>query len=102
MVNGAGCVQQNHADDENRQRQPGEGKIPGIPVGFEKQRRGCQDRQNHGDEMGDGAAGIFDVKSGHMVILLKAEFDIVTCSFKNYVSSFYILYTRREKNARKK
>ncbi len=59
MVNGAGRVQQDHAGGENGQ---GRGRgHSGIVVCLDEQRRRRQNRENHSDEMGDGAARLLDM-----------------------------------------
>ncbi len=60
VVYGAGPVEKDHAG--YKYCQGCGGHASSIPVCFEKQRGGGQDSQDHGDEMGDGAAGIFDLK----------------------------------------
>ena len=60
MINGAGSVKQDHADDENGYSRCG--KAAGCECGFGDQRKGGSHCKDHSDEVGQSAAGIFDVK----------------------------------------
>ena len=92
MINGAGRVQQDHAGDEDRQGDHRQTAV--VAVGFDQQRRRRQHGGYHADEMGNGAAGIFDMEfcHGNLPPLYKTNYDISTYSFENYIASFYILY----------
>ena len=60
MVDGAGHVQQDHADDEDGQC--GHVESAGLCRRLHQEGKGREERQHHADEMGDGAAGIFYVE----------------------------------------
>ncbi len=60
MINGAGSIKQDHADDENGYSC--RSKATGCECCFGDQRNGGSHCQDHSDEVGQSAARIFDVK----------------------------------------
>ena len=96
-LEGAGGVEQDHADDKYCQ-----GQHMGVARGtgcLDQQRGGSKKRQQHTDEMGEGTARILDFKRHDQSLLRRANIYISTHSFKNYIKLFYILYTFCVKNA---
>ena len=58
VIDGAGAVKPHHAEDKD-----GQGcdmHLPFAPPRLEKKGSGCGSSQQHGNKMGDGAAGILD------------------------------------------
>ncbi len=96
MINGAGCIQQNHTGNKNSQRKHmGISRGPGC---LDNQGRGCAESQYHGNKMSQGASRIFDFQC-HRNHSFYVIINTIICSFENYVILFYILYTLRGKNA---
>jgi len=93
MINGAGGVEQDHADDEDCHG--ARRKTAGQMNRFGDQRKCCDHSQDHSDKMSQGAAWIFDSKF-HMrtsvFVIMEMSCNIqkqtlktIQCSFQNYV-----------------
>ena len=93
MINGTGSVEQDHADDEDGHGD--RGKTTGHVSCFGDQRNGGNRCKDHGDEVSQGTAWIFDVEfhvctSGFRIMMTAyclngRTYKTISCSSKNYL-----------------
>lgn len=58
MIDGAGSIEADHAEDKYSQSQKME--LSGFPGALKQKGSSCCHGKNHSDKVSDGAAGVFD------------------------------------------
>ena len=97
MVNGAGCIEQDHADNKYGKSQYM--RFVRFCGSLDDEWGSGAQSQDHGDKMSQGTARIFDFQSHDDSSFRKCDEQKDTCSFENYIKLFYILYSGAAKNA---